>query len=186
MLRSSELKGYDIPGLEEKLIATLYADDTTVYLTKEDLYQQLDGILDDWCLASGARFNVQKTEVIPIGSAEHRADLVATRVAGPGSEVPAGVRIARDGEVTRILGSWPGNGVKNVAAWSIIEDKVYERLDRWDKTHPTLAGRGIITQVVIGGLTQYLMASQGMPHELERSLNRAAVDFFWQGAKRHP
>ncbi|EJD36215.1 hypothetical protein AURDEDRAFT_36909, partial [Auricularia subglabra TFB-10046 SS5] len=180
MLRNSELRGYRIDGVREKLIATLYADDTTVYLAKGDPYEELERIMDLWCLASGAKFNVKKTEIIPMGSETHRAKVVETRKNGQNSTLPDGVRIARDGEVTRILGSWPGNGVKNVGAWSVIEDRIYEKLDRWDRTHPTPIGRGIITQAVIGGLTQYLTAAQGMPKALEKRLDNAAVDFFWK------
>ena len=36
MLRLSNLKGFEIPGVENKLITTLFADDTTVFLSQFD------------------------------------------------------------------------------------------------------------------------------------------------------
>ncbi|KAF8902960.1 hypothetical protein CPB84DRAFT_1775312, partial [Gymnopilus junonius] len=44
-LRESELKGYDIPGGREKLIANLFADDTTVFLSEGDKFGDLQEIL---------------------------------------------------------------------------------------------------------------------------------------------
>ena len=68
MLRLSSPKGFEIPGVERKLITTLFADNTTVFLSKFDKFSALELILDKWCIASGARFNVSKTEIIPIGN----------------------------------------------------------------------------------------------------------------------
>ena len=65
-LRASSLKGYNIPGAAERLIATLFADDTTTFLHKEDSFADLMSILDTWCTASGAKFNKDKTEIIPL------------------------------------------------------------------------------------------------------------------------
>jgi hypothetical protein len=66
--RESHLKGYEIPGSEEKLIANFFADDTTTFLSAEDNMDDLQNILTKWCTASTAKFNIQKTEVIPIGT----------------------------------------------------------------------------------------------------------------------
>jgi hypothetical protein len=71
-LRASNLKGYDIPGLEERLIVNLFADDTTVFLSKTDKFSDLQNILDLWCTASTAKFNINKTAIIPIGTEEYR------------------------------------------------------------------------------------------------------------------
>ncbi|KAI9068534.1 hypothetical protein FKP32DRAFT_1526240, partial [Trametes sanguinea] len=66
-LRRSTLRGFQLPGIADRLITTLFADDTTVYLDKDDDYDDLLRILERWCRASGAKFNVNKTEHIPLG-----------------------------------------------------------------------------------------------------------------------
>ncbi|EJD47376.1 hypothetical protein AURDEDRAFT_34404, partial [Auricularia subglabra TFB-10046 SS5] len=58
-----------------KLIATLYADDAIVSLSENDSYDALKALLERWCIASGAKFNIAKTEIIPMGTAEYRAHL---------------------------------------------------------------------------------------------------------------
>ncbi|EJD54002.1 hypothetical protein AURDEDRAFT_27096, partial [Auricularia subglabra TFB-10046 SS5] len=182
MLRHSTLRGYTIDGLEEKLIATLYADDTTVYLSSEDSYEELIPILDKWCLAAGAKFNVLKTEFIPIGSPDYRERMRTRRSLHEGDvQIPADIRIAADGEPTRILGSWPGNNVVNANAWSVILDKIDRQFEKWDNRHPTLNGRSILSQVIAGGYTQYLTAAEGMPAAIEKKLDKQVLGFLWQG-----
>ncbi|EIW58329.1 uncharacterized protein TRAVEDRAFT_100218, partial [Trametes versicolor FP-101664 SS1] len=72
MIRNSPLKGMNIPTSGSALKATLFADDTTVYLSEEDDFQVLQSVLDTWCSAAKARFNIGKTEIIPLGSREFR------------------------------------------------------------------------------------------------------------------
>ena len=45
-LRKSNLRGLTIPGTHERLIATLFSDDTTVFLAEEDSLTDLTKILD--------------------------------------------------------------------------------------------------------------------------------------------
>ncbi|EJD46496.1 hypothetical protein AURDEDRAFT_19202, partial [Auricularia subglabra TFB-10046 SS5] len=186
MLRKSNLKGYDIPGLEERLIATLYADDTTVYLSSDDDYDSLIKILQDWCRASGAKFNTSKTEIIPLGKKSFRDRVLETRkMRETAAPVPDHVKVVRDGEAIRILGAWPGNGVEHAEIWSTKLDKLNATLDRWEKTSPTAFGKGIISKIIIGGHTQYLTAAQGMPDDVQDRIEKITVDFFWGEGKKH-
>jgi len=71
MLRDSTLSGLPIPSTPHRLIVTLFADDTTIFLLTSDDYHTLLHILHDWCQVSGAKFNTQKTVILPIGSKPH-------------------------------------------------------------------------------------------------------------------
>ncbi|KAJ7583849.1 hypothetical protein C8J56DRAFT_790378 [Mycena floridula] len=187
MLRSSEkLGGMKIPGLvrpseeEEHLIATLFADDTTTYLGQYDSFEDLEEILAKWCKASRARFNISKTETIPVGSREYRERLLETREMYPGGpKIPDGIRIAEDGRAIRILGGWVGNETNNAAPWTKILEDIDERLRYWEKTRPTMEGRRLIILMVIGGKTQYLAKVQGMPTAIEKRLEKRINQFLW-------
>ena len=48
-LRKSNLNGYQIPGSNDNLKTTLFANDTTVFLAKTDDYDELLPILKLWC-----------------------------------------------------------------------------------------------------------------------------------------
>ncbi len=45
MLRQLDLQGFKVPGVKEKIIATLFADDTTVFLSQYDDFTELTAIL---------------------------------------------------------------------------------------------------------------------------------------------
>jgi hypothetical protein len=184
MLRQSNLKGFEIPGVEEKLITTLFADDTTVFLSEFDKFVDLKYILDKWCIAAGARFNVSKTEIIPIGNPLYRKEVLATRRIHPSQEpLAADIHIARDQEPVRMLGAWIGNNIDQAIIWSTVLDKIRGNLSRWNQSHPTLFGRRLIIQMVIGGMTQYLAKVQSMPKQVEESLTKTIRNFMWEDRK---
>jgi ferredoxin len=88
------------------LITTLFADDTTVFLSEFDNFRDLESILDKWCIACGACFNVSKTEIIPIGDPLYREKVITTRCIYPSQEpLPNGIHIAQDQESVRMLGT---------------------------------------------------------------------------------
>jgi len=181
MLRSSpNLRGFSIPGITQKVIVTLYADDTTVFLSNTDSYTDLQRILLQWCLASGARFNLEKTEIVPIGSPEHRARVISTRCIHT-SDPPLhdNICIAKDSHAVRCLGAWIGNGLKESTPWNPVLDKVRNTLTRWNRGSPSLDAKGYIIQMFAGGMTQFLTKAQGMPTEIESALVKIIREFMW-------
>ncbi|KIY69343.1 hypothetical protein CYLTODRAFT_337003, partial [Cylindrobasidium torrendii FP15055 ss-10] len=179
-LRCSNLKGYNIPGQVERLIATLFADDTTVFLSAEDSFDDLKAILDRWCIASGARFNIEKTQVIPIGSKafinEFRQNRRADETHNP---IPLSISIAEEGEAIRILGAWIGENLDENTAWPGVVQKIEDALERWQRAHSSIDGRRIIAQCIPGGMSQYLATVQGMPDKVEKKLAKIIRDFVW-------
>lgn len=77
-LRNSELRGFQIPGHPENSV-NLFADDTSIFMAAEDNFEQLQNILETWCIAAKAKFNKEKTEKIPIGSEEYWNKVLETR-----------------------------------------------------------------------------------------------------------
>ena len=175
------LDGYNIPGVDEKLIVSLFADDTCIFLNQNDKMDDVQNILDNWCRASGAKFNLDKTEIIPIGTPDHRNQVITTRKLNPQdqSAVNERIRIAEDGEATRSLGAWIGNNVNGATPWEPIIDKIHRNLELWNKSHPTILGRKTIIQMIIGGYTQFLTMAQGMPKHTESALIRIIRNFMW-------
>jgi len=188
LLRNSpRLQGYSIPGVTQKIIVSLYADDTTIYLLKTDSYSELLKILTKWCTASGAKFNIEKTEVIPTGTKPHRQHVVATRRINPTDPpLPQEIKIVEDGNATRSLGAWIGNEVKEATPWEPILNKVRTTLQRWNKGHPTLDAKQHIVQMFAGGMTQFLTKAQGMPRQIEDALIKIICTFIWDESTAPP
>jgi len=178
MLRESNLQGLLVTGAIERTIATLFADDTTVYLSENDHFADLQEILKKWCIASSAKFNVQKTEIIPVGSKPYRNHLVETRrISEDQVAIPPEIHIAKDGEPVRVLGAFVGNKVDQVNIWTPILEKCDKALANWEKTRPTQDGRRLIIGMVIGGYTQYQTRVQGMPRDVEKLLTKKIQRF---------
>lgn len=102
MLRLSELKGIITEEEAERLIATLFADNTTIYLNEEDSFQDLQKLLREWCTALETRFNIPKTVIVPVGAEWYRRELITRRRTKNTSQViPENIKIAGKGEATR-------------------------------------------------------------------------------------
>ncbi|KAA1479859.1 hypothetical protein DENSPDRAFT_862081 [Dentipellis sp. KUC8613] len=188
MFRASEkIHGYSVPGLTKSVLISLFADDTALYLRKADRIQDVEEILDQWCLVSGAKFNKEKTEIIPIGTPEHRARVLETRKLHEDDPQPLedGIHIVSDGDSIRYLGAWIGNHADDHTPWTPVLDKLRNALERWGKGRPTLHGKSLIVQMIVGGMTQFLAKVQGMPPTLETAVIKIIRDFIWDG-KPHP
>ena len=180
LLRKSDLKGFQTRGDTERLLVTLFADDTTVYLSEGDSFQDLKEILDKWCSASGAKFNVGKTEILPIGTKEHRRQVCQTRKLNlDDPAIDQNIRIARDGEHIRTLGAYVGNGITEITVWTPVLERIDEELDRWDTSSLTQEGRRLIITMQVGGRTQYLTRVQGMPVEAQTRIEKRIKNFMW-------
>ncbi|KAL1945502.1 hypothetical protein VTO73DRAFT_2353 [Trametes versicolor] len=171
-LRQSSLKGISIPGLASRLITTLFADDTTVFLSAADNYADLWIILDGWCRAARARFNASKTELIPIGPKTYRESVSARRTMSPDAvSLPPSLRILREGEATRSLGAWVGSDFEQATPWGAVTETIRGNLERWAKRNPTLQGKRLILNM------------EGMPRTVEDSLTKMMSEFVWDGGK---
>ncbi|PPQ71789.1 hypothetical protein CVT25_005500 [Psilocybe cyanescens] len=182
MLRASPLNGFQIPGELERLLTTLFADDTTVFLAEGDDLTLLHNLLQQWCRSSGAKFNVSKTVIIPVGTEEYRSQVVETRKIRPDREpIPHPITVAEDGCAVRVLGAFVGNRIDQTGVWGPTIEKLNARLKQWDRGHPTQNGRRLIVGMEVGGLTQYLTRVQGMPKQIEKEITRTLTKFMWDG-----
>ncbi len=181
LLQDSNLEEYKVPGILDKLIVTLFADDTTVYLSKNDKFSDLKRILDLWCAASGAKFNVPKTIIIPIGLVEHRTQLMNEHQSREMPEVmPEGIHIAEDGESTRSLGLYIGNNLDPTIPWNTIITATEDVLNRVQKLHPLLNGKRVGIQTYMVLRLNYLAIAEDMPNSVEKRFERMEFRFFWE------
>jgi ribonuclease HI len=181
---SADITGILIPGTKKHLKVKLFADDTTVFLSETDSVSTVQTLLGEWCEVSGAKFNIEKTEVIPLGNLTQRNAFRESRKLNDENEaLPANIRIAKDGEPVRILGAWIGNEIDQAVTWAPILENVCKRLKKWGAARHSLEGRRLIIQMQVAGVTQYLTKVQGMPKDIEAELNKQARKFMWNYEK---
>ena len=180
-IRKSNIKGIEIPNLDETAKVTMFADDTTVILAQNDNLNELMEILNKWCHVSGAKFNVEKTEIIPIGTDQYRKNLNETRkLNGDGNAIPETIHIATDKEATRILGAWVRNDTNPSEPWKPIVETIKKDFARWLTHYPTLEGKRLVAQMIAGGKTQFLARAQGMLNEIAEQLQKMINEFSWE------
>ncbi len=184
-LRRSNLRGMCIPGDAERLIAALFADDTTVYLDQTDSFTDLESILNKWCVGSRAKFNVDKTEVLPVGTPVFRDELArGVATCALGRTIPRSVRVVCDGHLIRSLGAWIGNNCDLDTPWLTMLRTLEKNLQFWSRRKPTLVGRKLIVDMEIGGRTQFLAKAQTMSGRIEARLERIVAQFMSNGEKK--
>ncbi len=131
--------------------------------------------------------NVAKTQIIPIGSRDFRAEVQNNRRSkSTFNQIPDNIHIVKEHEAIHILGAWFGNDIPENTAWTPILEKIDSSLNHWEMAHPSVLSRRIIIQTVIGGLTQYLMTVQGMPKQIEARLEKREHKFIWEGRTKKP
>ncbi|KAI9069300.1 hypothetical protein FKP32DRAFT_1608468 [Trametes sanguinea] len=187
MIRSSDIRGIEVPGAEEPTKATLFADDTTVFLAEEDEFEVIQAVLDKWCSASKAKFNITKTEIVPIGCKAYRLEMIREyKQTGKWKTYPENAKIADEGDAVRLLGAYVGNGVNGEAAWARRLDKVEEALGRWGKHHTSLKGKKQAVQLIVGSMTQFTADVQSQPESVTKRLNKMIRTYLWDGAAFPP
>ncbi|EIM91165.1 uncharacterized protein STEHIDRAFT_33103, partial [Stereum hirsutum FP-91666 SS1] len=182
MLQNSSLQGISIPGVQQPVKATLFADDTTTYLHYDDSWNDLQEILGKWCRASKARFNIGKTEVVPIGSPEFRKTVIENKKINANSPIPNNIKIAEEGESIRILGAWIGNHISPEDVWTKLIDRIEYELFLWENRHPDLIARRHILNTVLVSTTQYKTQVNGMPKDVLKRLTKVLNKFIWKGS----
>ena len=182
--KSQLLKGINIPCTKKSLKVKMFADDTTVFLSEEDSMNDLQNILTNWCEVSGAKFNIEKTEIIPLSNDLQRHNMIATRKLGKNSSpLPPNIHITKDGEPVRILGAWLGTNVDQETTWAPIMENCVKRLKTWSAAKHSLNGQRLILQMQVAGVTQYLTKVQGMPKNIENDLKSLIKQFMWNYEK---
>lgn len=182
-IRKSSLKGIEINENVKRLIISLFADDTLVYLSEKDNIKDLKKIIDTFCKASTARFNMEKTEYLPIGNKEFRKKVEETRKMGK-SKIENNVKIVKEGEAMRTLGAWVGNNINTNLQWKSILHKQEIAIEAWSKMGMSLKGKEIILKAMIQSKAMFLATVNGMPKDIEEKMKKMFKDFIWNGKKR--
>ena len=56
----------------------MFTNNTNLFLRKHDQMDHIQEILDKWCRISGAKFNIEKIEIILLRSRKHQNRVLTT------------------------------------------------------------------------------------------------------------
>ncbi|KAG8967570.1 hypothetical protein FRC05_002003 [Tulasnella sp. 425] len=184
-LRRSQLKGIRVPGLMNRLICKLFADDTQLYLSRQDNFGQAMIIAERWCLASTAKFNKAKTEILPMGTPEYRRAVVQTRSLRPEQRSTdpflEGARIYKDGEHLHILGGRVGHKIDTDTVWDSIISNMEVVATKWATRNMTFQGRKLVINFIILSRAQFFLMTNLPTVEITKKITSLTRNFIWTG-----
>ncbi|KAH9853635.1 hypothetical protein C2E23DRAFT_712855, partial [Lenzites betulinus] len=99
---------------------------------------------------------------------------------------PQNVHVAKEAEPVRILGAFFGNGVSDIAVWTPKIDKLVSALERWKVGRTTLEGKRHVSQMMVGGMTQFLTDVQRMPTTVLKRVNKIMRNYLWDDKHNTP
>ena len=178
-IRKSSLKGFKIQGLEERVLVSLFADDTLVYINEDDNKKTLEQAIKNFCKASTAKFNDEKSEVLPIGTKEYRNSIIKTRTVNKTDDgkLDQAIRIIEDKDSLRTLGAYIGNNSETSVQWETILKKQSRILKGWSKTSLSLKGKELILKALIQSRALYLAMANEMPKSIAQRMTRQMKSF---------
>jgi ribonuclease HI/exonuclease III len=184
-IRKSNIKGIEIPNTlsnqettRRRILVSLFADDTLVYLGERDSFSELNKIIKLFCDATTAKFNLEKTEYLPIGSRQHRIRLIQERKIG-NVNLDTGAKIIGEGEAMRTLGSWVGNNTHSNEQWQKILDDQQRIMETWHRSNLSLRGRELILKSLVQSKALFLATVNGMPKDVMIQMKKQMKDFLW-------
>jgi ribonuclease HI len=182
-IRETNLTGIRFSQNIQRVLTKVYADDTALTLHENDDIETIRSAIKLFCLASTARFNDNKEEIMAVGTKEFREEFSATRTMKCGHIAPETTRIIDPQNPMRMLGAWHGNKGIIKDQWKRILEKQQNIMDMWSKSRPTFRARILLLKALIQSRAMYLSTVNGMPKDVEKEMTKQMSDFFWKGRK---
>jgi len=136
----------------------MYADDTNLFLSvaKDDVKAIAD-CLEHTSYAIGCKFNLDKTDVLPVGSDRHKA---AAR--DNGVQLP-GVYVLVPSPPLRVLGVWIGCKKQASPRWAQIVTHTKSLIGQWNTIGALVLNRVLIAKLLMQSCCYYLLDGNGIP-----------------------
>jgi len=154
------IRGVSVLGLPPAKVM-LYADDTNLFLSPEDSLPAVAACLTSTSYAIGSQFNLDKTDVKPIGTDGFKQltydNLLAIQTALPGAYVLA------PSAPLRILGVWIGSEDFAAPRWTQIEAHIGKITRQWRAIGASLRNRAVLASALLSSRCYHLLDGNGIP-----------------------
>jgi len=154
------IQGISVLGLPPAKIM-LYADDTNLFLSPADSLPTVATCLTSTSYAIGSQFNLDKTDVKPVGTPAFKQlaydDPVAIRASLPGAYV------LHPSAPLRILGMWIGSEDFAAPRWAQIEAHIGKIIRQWRAIGASLRNRAVLASALLSSRCYHLLDGNGIP-----------------------
>jgi len=166
--------GLSVHGLAPARVA-LYADDINLFLSESDSVSDLTSCLEDTSLAIGSKFNLDKTDVKPVGTEGFVRKCFDDQSMGP-STLP-GAYILPPEDPLRILGVWVGDASLASPRWKQIESHISRLIRQWTAIGASVQNRCLLAKALMHSRCYHLMDGNSIPILVLKRLSRKISGF---------
>ena len=156
----AKIRGISMLGLPHARVM-LYADDTNLFLSPEDSLPGVAACLASASYAIGSKFNLDKTDVKPVGSAAFKQSAYDEPLAIQAS-LP-GAYVLHPSAPLRILGVWIGSEDFAAPRWAQIEAHIGKITKQWRAIGASLRNRAVLASALLSSRCYHLLDGNGIP-----------------------
>jgi len=168
------IKGLSVPGLKPVKVM-LYADDINLFLGQEDSVPEVSECLSSVSRIIGSKFNMDKTDVKPVGPHDFQLGCYA-RQDMDGPSIP-GAHILPPADPLRILGVWIGSRDFAADRWEQIDQHVKKIISQWRAIGASARNRSVLAKALMLSRCHFLMDGNGIPPSMLNKLGNKIMNF---------
>ena len=170
------IKGISVLSLPpSKLI--MYADDTNLFLSRDDDLALIKSELSAASLAIGSKFNFNKTDILLVGSATHRAKTGDHPDFASLLDCFQGAYVIPDGSPLRILGVWVSSPDHALPRWKQIADHISKIIRQWKAIGASMRNRIVLAKALMMSRCYYLYDGNGAPPSVLKHISQSILGF---------
>ena len=165
------IKGIKCEKIEFKICQL--ADDTTIFVSDYASLSNVISILQKFELCSGLRMNIDKTEVIPVGTNKNKS-----------LKLPKPLnKIRINNGMFKTLGIWFSYDQNNAIKLNYSEKliKMQTILNMWKTRSLSWKGKVLITKTLVIPQLIYLFSVTFCPPNILKTVDQMLYDFVWDG-----
>jgi len=168
------VKGLAMPGLAPVRVM-LYADDINLFLGQNDSVQEISDCLESVSRTIGSKFNMEKTDVKPVGP--HGFQLVCYTQQDMGGQSIPGAHILPPAGPLRILGVWVGSRDFASGRWVQIDKHVKKIISQWRAIGASARNRSLLAKALMLSRCHFLMDGNGIPPNMLNKIGNKIMNF---------
>ena len=168
------VKGLAVPGLAPMKVM-LYADDINLFIGQDDSVQEVSDCLSSVSKTIGSKFNMDKTDVKPVGPHDFQLACYTQQDMG-GQSIP-GAHILPPADPLRILGVWVGSRDFATDRWMQIDKHIKKIISQWRAIGASARNRSLLAKALMLSRCHFLMDGNGIPPNMLNRIGNKIMNF---------
>ena len=177
------LQGFSLLSLPPVKLM-FYADDLNLFLRAREPLAPIQQCLDESCFAIGSLFNVEKTDVKPLGRLAFKEACFASQ-SMDGEALPGGYVLAPSSPL-RVLGVWVGSPDMAKDRWSQLSSHISSISLWWTSIGTSLPNRVLVAKALMLSRCYWLLDGNSIPGSWLQRISNKIMRFVRGSFSRAP